>query len=328
MILEGVDRYRVWEAMFEGVRVIMTYRGEPYSTAYIQGLAGSAFRIAGICPCAPTCSIAMTPQDLLRLLGYAVETVPLDEQANLSDDERQARMAYLQKRVKADLDAKRPCLLWHAFTSAEWDVVCGYDETTQEFLGRGSYAGREQYAHEPQTRPLSGLEICPAFGAILVGAKTGTLNAHEAEVSALREAVRHAHDARDASCARDKQWVMLQGIQCYDRWVDEYQHDPAKVRGLGDCYCLEIYRTTHRAAGGFMRELAAKYAQPRVLCEQAAAEFSAEADTLDQCVPLLDWESPAGPDVARNAAAGALLAQARDHYVAAMGHIEQALTMM
>lgn len=328
MILEGVDHYRVWEAMFEGVRVIMTYRGEPYSTAYIQGLAGSAFRIAGICPCAPTCSIAMTPQDLLRLLGYAVETVPLDEQANLSDDERQARMAYLQKRVKADLDANRPCLLWHAFTSAEWDVVCGYDEATQEFLGRGSYAGREQYAHEPQTRPLSGLEICPAFGAILIGDKVGTLNAREAEIAALREAVRHAHDVCDTSCARDQQWVMLQGIQCYDRWVDDYQHDAAKVRGLGDCYCLEIYRTTQRAAGDFMCEMAQKYPSARGFFERAASEFAAEADALDCCVPLLGWESPAGPGAERNARAGGLLAQARDHYVAAIAGIEQALAVL
>ena len=50
MILENVDRYRVIEAMVEGVRVILNYRGEPYSPAYFQGISGAAFHIAGICP--------------------------------------------------------------------------------------------------------------------------------------------------------------------------------------------------------------------------------------------------------------------------------------
>ena len=54
MVLQGVDRYRVTEPMFEGVRIILNYRGEQYSPEYIQGISGAAFRIAGICPCAPT----------------------------------------------------------------------------------------------------------------------------------------------------------------------------------------------------------------------------------------------------------------------------------
>ena len=75
--IEGLDRYRVVEPMFEGLRVILSYRGEPYSPAYIQGISGAAFRVSGICPCAPTCGIAMQPQDLALLLGYQVEYLPL-----------------------------------------------------------------------------------------------------------------------------------------------------------------------------------------------------------------------------------------------------------
>lgn len=72
-----IDRYRVVEPMYEGIRVILSYRGEPYSPAYIQGLSGAAFRVAGICPCAPTCSTAMDPRSLIRLLGYAFEECSL-----------------------------------------------------------------------------------------------------------------------------------------------------------------------------------------------------------------------------------------------------------
>ena len=64
VVLDGVDRYQVMDALFEGVRVILSYRGEPYSAAYVQGISGAAFRIGGICPCAPTCTSAMETQDL------------------------------------------------------------------------------------------------------------------------------------------------------------------------------------------------------------------------------------------------------------------------
>lgn len=53
MIIPNVDRYRVWDPLFEGLRVILSHHGESYSPAYVQGLSGAAFRIGGICPCAP-----------------------------------------------------------------------------------------------------------------------------------------------------------------------------------------------------------------------------------------------------------------------------------
>lgn len=70
VVLEGVDRFRVMEPVFECVRVVLSYLGESYSPAYIQGISGAAFRIAGICPCAPTCSTAMWTDALVDLLGY------------------------------------------------------------------------------------------------------------------------------------------------------------------------------------------------------------------------------------------------------------------
>lgn len=70
VVIDGVDGYQVLEPMFEGIRVILTHRGESYSPAYIQGISGAAFRIAGICPCAPTCSSQMSSTDLIKLLGY------------------------------------------------------------------------------------------------------------------------------------------------------------------------------------------------------------------------------------------------------------------
>jgi hypothetical protein len=61
MILPSVEPYRVVEPMYEGIRMILNYRGETYSPAYVQGISGAAFHIGGICPCAPTCMEGIEP---------------------------------------------------------------------------------------------------------------------------------------------------------------------------------------------------------------------------------------------------------------------------
>src|SRR5574340_1011307 len=53
VVIDGVDRFRVREPNFEGVRIVLDFLGDKYTPAYIQGISGAAFRIAGICPCAP-----------------------------------------------------------------------------------------------------------------------------------------------------------------------------------------------------------------------------------------------------------------------------------
>lgn len=47
VILDGVEPYRVVDPLFECVRIAVNHRGETYSPAYIQGIAGAAFRIGG-----------------------------------------------------------------------------------------------------------------------------------------------------------------------------------------------------------------------------------------------------------------------------------------
>ena len=73
--IEGVQPFQVCEAMFEAVRVALTQHGALYSSNYIQGISGAAFRIGGICPCAPTCDYAMEVGELLDLLGYTYKSI-------------------------------------------------------------------------------------------------------------------------------------------------------------------------------------------------------------------------------------------------------------
>jgi hypothetical protein len=336
VILEDVDRYRVMDPLFECVRVVLAYQGELLSAPYIQGISGAAFRIAGICPCAPTCACAMSVQDLITLLGYEVDAFPLFGE----DIDPEAERPRVLARVKDEIRAGRPAILWHAFTTCEWDVVAGFDDETQQFFGRGSYAGLgETYAVADQARTTTCTAICPALGAILIGDRVEDFNAREAELAALREAVRHAHspgipnDRDEPPTGQDvdgEQWVMLDGLACYDRWVRDFRANPPKLPTMGDRYCFGVYRSTHRAASEFMQELMPKYSEAKVPLERASRYFVAEADALNKAAELLfpAWKLPEQPNAEKNARATELLSVARDNYARAIDEIEEVLRVI
>jgi hypothetical protein len=327
MVIEGMDKYRVMEPLFECVRIVLAHRGEAYSPAYIQGISGAAFRIAGPCPCAPTCSVAMTAQELVELLGYECRELPI----GAPGPAQAGRLRQALEQVRQELRAGRPVLMWNAFTAYEFDVVCGYDEAKKQLIGRGSYVGNgEELGRSDEMRPLDGADVgMPA--AILIGRKVRPFNAREAELAALEEAVRHAHSARDRWLdeARDveKPWRFRGGLACYDVWIDNFRVNPLRVPDDGDRYDLGVYMSTHRAAAAFLLELLPKYPRAKDPLQRAAATFAVEADALDQLRKLTgwNWESKAQPDPAAAARALELLQQARDHYAQGIAQIEQAL---
>jgi hypothetical protein len=323
MILPNVEPYRVVEPMYEGIRVIMSYRGEVYSPAYVQGISGAAFHVGGICPCAPTCTPGIEPVELVRKFGYEAEHMPLywDEPAPDS------LVTALINRVKADIRANRPVLVWHAFTSCEWDVVAGYDDEHTLFLGRGSYTGVDSYAEASQTRLAECLEICPAQGAIFIGEKTSTFDAQAAEINSLKDAVGHAYSNRNADKLDGSDWVFLEGFLAYERWVRDFKSGN-KIRSSGDAYCYGVYRSTHRAASDYLAELAQKYPMAASNLLDASGHFAAEVETIQRGESLLWWDSPEGPDPTRNQLAAVLLQKTYDSYRRAIESIEKALILL
>jgi len=325
VILQGVDHYRVMEAMSEGMRIILSYRGEPYSPNYVQGISGAAFRMAGICPCAPTCSNIMEPAALARLFGYEAESWSLKGSGLPGERESGVVLA----RVKHEIRSGKPVLLWHAFTTAEWDVVCGFDGEKEIFYGRGSYAGTDAgvYASAAENRALTCMDICPALGAVFVGEKVGEYDAVRAERDALIEAVRHARVVKKEN-ATDGSWVFLEGIQCYQRWAREFREDEQRKRTAGDSYCIGIYRSTRRAAAEFLRELVYKYESAAVDLRRGQQLFERETELLDRCAQFLGWETPESADAERNGKVANLLEQASEAYADGIEALETALTKM
>lgn len=323
MVIPDVDRYRVIEPLFEGVRVIFSHRGEQYSPAYLQGISGAAFRIAGICPCAPTCSHAMHPHDLIALFGYEYEDYPLSHSWLGGEFEMSSRVPVFIQKVQKSIERNRPVLVWHAFTNAEWDVVCGYDEAKGWFYGRGSHQGRGKYAQADDHRAAQGIDFAGSFGAVFIGDKVGQFDAHDAEIAALREAVAHAHSQNNAKKRDVDKWVFLEGLLCYDQWIRKFSQPDAQ-KGLGDSYCQQIYANTHASASIFLREIAPKHNCAAHL-QEAATHFEREAALLSDAGVLVGWQAPAVADAERNAQIVDLLTQARGEYARAIEQLEVAI---
>jgi len=315
VVIEGVGPYQVCDPLFESVRIAMTQRGETWSPDYVQGISGSAFRITGPCPCAPTCGNWYWPPELVKVLGYDCEYLLLGEEGT----DPQARLREVLSCIKDEIRSGRTAILWHAFTNAEFDIVCGFDESTHELLGRGSYVALEDgYAKASEARTLESREISGLLGAIVIGEKTGEFDARAAEIAALKEAVSH--------CWADKAGFLKGGVNCYDGWIDDLGRDLPRELGSGDWYCLAVYSSTHAAAPGFLREISPKYGDAARNLEHAADHFSQEADTLHKCFAVLGEERPTDePQKVKCGQTADLLRQARDAYRHGIHDIERAL---
>lgn len=328
VVVDGVESYRVDEPLFECVRIVLSHRGEEYSPAYIQGISGAAFRVAGPCLCAPTSSFALETTELVEMMGYEMEHLNLAVEGIVPGEE----VHNVVTRVKEEIRAGRPVVVWHAFTYAEWDVVCGFDDEKKQFLGYGSYRGNDdELAAEDETRMATCLDICPAFGAILIGDKVREFDAREAELSALEEAIRHAHSTRDRFLEEagdvEKPWRFREGLACYDIWIDNFRVNPNRIPERphgGDNYCLGWCRSTHAAAAEFMRELAAKYPEVKENFLRAAHHFELDSELLCEIGDKVFKEyKEANPERAKRAVE--LFTKARNNYAQGINEIEKAL---
>ena len=316
-ILNGVKGYEVMEANFESLRLALNFLGGNYSPAYFHGIAGTVFRAGGICPCAPTCTTAMTPQQLIALLGYDYEELPFAGEGS-GDVER------MIGAVRASIDDCVPALVWNAMTPCEWNVVTGYDEDENVFYGRVPWQGGEdEYEKRPwdQSKENAGLV---GLTAILIRGKSGSLDRRSAEIAALYEAVRHANDAENTDKLGGDDWVFLQGKAALRRWAEDFAK-PDKDRGLGDAYCMDIYASCHSRAGEFLQMIAGDYPSASGALLSSAQHFDSEAEALRGAAPLLTWSSPSGVDSQRNAKAYPLLKAACENYAAAIDALESAL---
>jgi hypothetical protein len=316
-IINGISSFEVNEANFEALRLALNYLGERLSAAYFHGIAGTAFRIGGICPCAPTCTLAMQPQQLIRLLGYDYEECPYDEAS------KDASLARLTDAVRESIDNGIPALVWSSFAYCEWNLVTGYDENEKVFFGRGSYMGNAgDYAKSSWDRPLEQAGLV-GLTALIIKRGSGIFDKSNAERLAIKEAVRHANDLENTDKLSGSDWVFLQGKAAYKRWADDFSKSD-HTRNLGDAYCIGIYSSCHALAGPFLRGIEPAYPSVSGMLAGASGLFDKEAGCLAQLLPLIGWNSPEKNEQ-RNEKVAVLLRQAAGFYDSAIDLLSAAI---
>ncbi len=319
-VLNGVSNYEVNEANFEAIRLALNFMGENYPVQYFHGIAGTAFRIGGICPCAPTCTLAMQPQKLINLLGFDYEECPYN------DADRDVSLTRLTDAVRGSIDNGVPAIVWNAFTQCEWDIVTGYDENENVLLGRGSYAGNTgNYTKGPWNRSLKQAGLT-GLTALIIKRSSGKFDAKAAEINAVKEAIRHANDTENIDKLIGNDWVFLQGKAAYKRWADDFSK-PDHKRGLGDAYCIGIYSSCHTLAGSFLRGIVANYPKASEILAEAAQSFDKESECLKKLLSLIWWNSPE-LDAERNEKATVLLREAAGLYGSAIDLLSGAVENM
>ena len=319
-VLDGIPRYAVYETNFEAVRLALNYLGENYEAPYFHGIAGTVFRIGGICPCAPTCTLSMDAGQLLKRFGYDSEEIPYD------DADAVGSLSKLTDAVRESVDGGVPAIVWNAFTQCEWDIVTGYDENEKIFYGRGTYpAYFGEYGRSPWDKPLEQAGLT-SITAIIIKRGSGIYDKKSAETAAVKEAVRHANDAENTDKLGGSEWVFLQGKAAYGRWADDFSK-PDHIRGLGDAYCMDVYSSCHALAGPFLRGIAPDYPKSSIILTTAANILDQEAECLKKLYPLLGWNSPES-DAGRNKEAATLLSEAVKHYGSAIDLLSSAVEDM
>lgn len=339
--IEGIDKFRVDEPLFEAVRIVLNYNGENYSTAYIQGVSGAAFRLAGPCPCAPTCSFAMSTEGLIELLGYEAQTLseetpPFEGFQGWEDPEwisaNRKRIEQAIPFIKNQIKLGNPVIVWGAFDVCEYNVVCGFEEKSKKFLGRGGSAGLDDYAIQDENFAAQSISICGYGKEYAVGEKIREFNMEKAEIAALEEAVRHAHDSQNQidDYSESVKWKMQQGSNTYNWWIHKFGLKELKIPEMGDTYCLSVYRTTHQAASTFLLEIAPKYPEAEEKLEQAANHFKNEAKALNSIHTIF---LPSGRRIKTtsskiNSQVVELFKEAKHYYDNGIIQISRALTSM
>ena len=311
MVLLNIDKYRYYDPLFEGVRIILNNRDEKFTPEYIQGISGSAFKIAGGCPSCPTGVRDFCPTDFIKYLGYEIKKRSLcfDENGNDISDK-------MIEDIKEQIHENRPALVWNAFSVAEWDVVCGYDNEAKQFIGRCALKGNDDYVREPWDRAKT-CECAPAMGAIMIGDKISDFNAKEAEINSIINAVKHARKESDG-----------EGIKFYYKWADEYSKE-GKERGVADAYCYDVYSSVRKAAVVYLHNLGYSYDGAVSDCfHYAAASFEREANELEKARPYVSWESPWGIDEERSKNLAPILKTAAEHYEKGIEYLEKILKFL
>ena len=278
----------------------------------VAGTSGYGFVInvhPTLSPSGPTAFDMEMLMQGTRALG--IDTQLFTAPRNPRDDERNA--AELFERVREEIDAGRPCVVWGAASSPEFGVVIGY--RAEEYVVRSSSGPVALNV------PARGLCAEGSFCLVTFGEPGGDTSSN-ADRDALARAVQLLVGRHPCYFPGYNH-----GAAAFEAWADSLAGQPESVNPAGIAYNAACYAELQGFAAGFCTRMAGRNRAGATPLGEAAAALRASAANLERLSALFPLPTGAGP--AGRAQVGArLLAECAGHVRAAAGALQRALALM
>ncbi|MFP4460030.1 MAG: hypothetical protein ACLFSQ_10635 [Candidatus Zixiibacteriota bacterium] len=312
--LRIIDYYRNWGPVYEGLRIVLNSRGINFTPQYLSGISGEAMSFYRTGFDNEYRNTAEELIDFIKSLGFKPERL---NPSNEPDDIQKAIDAIIE-----EIDNGRALLLWNAFTLCEWDVICGYNKKTREFLGRGSMVGKDDFATEDWTRAFKSTISCKSKGAIFIKQNKISYDPNQLELQAMKNGIAHCKNEDDLP-------EDMGGYKGFIKWAENFG-DPERLPSRKDQYNMAVYASLHSTAYMFLKEIMGKYPKAQDNISRAAFLFREEASYLQQVFKLVfnNWQLPKRINPDTNEAASELLYNAAENYKNAFSELQKVVDIL
>ena len=277
----------------------------------VAGMSGYGFVInvhPTISPSGPTSFDTEMLMQGTRALG--IDTQLFTAPCNPRDDERNA--AELFERVREEIDAGRPCVVWGAASSPEFGVVIGYRAE--------EYVVRSPSGPVALSVPARGLCAEGSFCLVTFGERgAAPTGADRAALAGAVQLLLGRHPCYLPGYSH--------GAAAFEAWADSLAGQPEMENAAGNAYNAACYAELQGFAAGFCTRMAGRNRAGATPLGEAAASLRASAANLGRLSALFPLPTGAGP--AGRAQVGArLLSECAGHVRAAAGALQRALALM
>jgi hypothetical protein len=316
-----------WASFTGGAASALSALKHRADAADVAGLSGYAFVVnvhPELCPSGPTAFDWEALVEGMTALGRDVQLICAPREPR--SDARLSRELF--DKVREQVDAGRPCLVWGAAGVPEFGIVYGYRDNCYVRRSMASCAAAGDKALGPNDYPeeplrFDKLESPGSFSAFMFG------SAHEADSDRAERAAM----TRAVQLLRDRHPCYapgyVHGIAAFEAWARAMDTPPEGLNPMGNAYNAQCYAELHEQGGVFLRRVAEHQERAAGLLSEAADTYEASARALGKVAGLFPFPEGKGvEDPARRREAAALLRSCRDSDSKTASALERALGLL
>lgn len=318
--LEGVHFVPNWTSIIGALEGALQALGERYSTAYLMGATGHAFRLnivdtpEGLA--GPSGPFAIDFEQALALYrsatGYRFERRHFDRTAGDFD----RRVEETRKRIMRSIDMRIPVIAFDLFL-AEYGLIFGYDDHERVWQADTMMTPQVgqvlPWSRWPTTDP-------ERYDIVLIGKQGGP------SATAVRDALAFAVTyAEQGEPTAGVEGPAQQGLAAYERWIRAFEGEEM-VHPFGNAYNAQVVQAARGHAARFLAEIAEQYPAATGSLKAAAHSYRQVTLALSRLTTLFPYPQGGEPGhPAVRAEAVRYLRLALEHEREAIAHLKESL---